>query len=59
MTAWIRYRTFAALAVAVVLVGFQPSMSANHSWGGYHWARTSNPFTVRVGDNVTSVWTVS
>jgi hypothetical protein len=29
---------------------------ANHSWGGYHWARTSNPFTIKVGDNVTSQW---
>ena len=29
---------------------------ANHSWGGYHWARTSNPFTVRLGDNVSSAW---
>jgi hypothetical protein len=28
----------------------------NHSWGGYHWARTSNPFTLKVGDNVTSAW---
>lgn len=30
---------------------------ANHSWGGYHWARTSNPFTLKVGNNVTSGWT--
>ncbi|TFD09386.1 hypothetical protein E3T29_04385 [Cryobacterium sp. TMT1-66-1] len=30
--------------------------SANHSWGGYHWARTSNPFTLKLGDNVTSAW---
>lgn len=30
--------------------------SANHSWGGYHWARTSNPFTLKLGDNVSSVW---
>src|SRR6266540_1791449 len=29
---------------------------ANHSWGGYHWARTSNPFTVKLGDNVSSTW---
>ena len=29
---------------------------ANHSWGGYHWARTSNPFTLKLGDNVTSAW---
>lgn len=32
------------------------SASAFHSWGGYHWARTSNPFTLPVGDNVTGVW---
>lgn len=29
---------------------------ANHSWGGYHWARTSNPFTLKLGDNVSSTW---
>ncbi len=27
-----------------------------HSWGDYHWARTSNPFNLKVGDNVTSAW---
>jgi hypothetical protein len=29
---------------------------ASHSWGGYHWARTSNPFTLAVGDNVSAEW---
>jgi hypothetical protein len=29
---------------------------ATHSWGGYHWARTANPFTLKLGDNVTSAW---
>ena len=29
---------------------------ASHSWGNYHWARTSNPFTLKVGDNVSSAW---
>jgi hypothetical protein len=29
---------------------------ATHSWGGYHWARTSNPFTLKLGDNVSSAW---
>lgn len=29
---------------------------ANHSWGGYHWARTSNPFTLKLYDNVDPVW---
>lgn len=29
---------------------------ASHSWGGYHWARTANPFTLKLGDNVSTVW---
>jgi hypothetical protein len=41
------------LALALVLPA---AVTANHSWGGYHWARTSNPFTVKLGDNVTSAW---
>jgi hypothetical protein len=28
----------------------------SHSWGNYHWARTSNPFTIKLGDNVDSNW---
>ena len=30
------------------------SAAASHSWGNYHWARTANPFTVPLGDNVTN-----
>ena len=30
--------------------------SATHSWGSYHWARTSNPFTIKLGDNVSGAW---
>jgi len=33
-----------------------PSAGASHSWGGYHWARTANPFTLSLGDNVSSTW---
>lgn len=29
---------------------------ATHSWGDYHWARMANPFTLKLGDNVTSAW---
>ena len=32
------------------------TVSANHSWGGYHWARTQNPFTLNLGDNMNSSW---
>ncbi len=31
----------------------------SHSWGGYHWARTANPFTLKLGDNVNSTWDAS
>jgi hypothetical protein len=44
---------FAALAITLVLPA---STVANHAWGNYHWARQSNPFTLKVGDNVTSAW---
>lgn len=36
---------------ALVLTGVA---FASHSWGGYHWARTSNPFTLQLGDNLTT-----
>ncbi len=41
---------FAALAV------FVGTASASHAWGNYHWARTSNPFALKLGDNVSSGW---
>lgn len=30
--------------------------SAEHSWNGFHWARTANPFTLKLGDNVSPAW---
>ena len=45
-----------ALAALVALVGFSPAAQAHHSWGGYHWARTANPFTLQLGDNVSDAW---
>ncbi len=29
---------------------------ASHSWNGYHWARTANPFNLKLGDNVSLAW---
>ncbi|QQG41412.1 MAG: hypothetical protein HYV90_04625 [Candidatus Woesebacteria bacterium] len=40
----------------LLLVVFSSPVSANHTWNGYHWARTSNPFALKLGDNVTSGW---
>src|SRR5512134_780286 len=46
-----------ALAVVVTtFAGLVGAATASHSWGNYHWARTSNPFTLKLGDNVSSAW---
>ena len=45
----------AVCGVLALLVSPTPAQ-ADHSWGGYHWARTSNPFTLKLGDNVDSKW---
>jgi hypothetical protein len=39
-----------------VILAMPAGASANHSWGGYHWARTANPFTIQLGDNVSGPW---
>ncbi len=48
------------LAVGIVMVAglmtAVPSAVATHSWGGYHWGRTQNPFPLQLGDNVTQAW---
>ncbi|MEO5679474.1 MAG: hypothetical protein ABIS47_07390 [Acidimicrobiales bacterium] len=40
----------------VALSGQVPPAGASHSWGGYHWARRANPFTLKLGDDVSSTW---
>ena len=40
----------------LVLFAFTTRVEASHTWGGYHWARTANPFTIKLGDNVSTVW---
>ena len=46
---------FGVFIVLVALLGFT-NARADHAWGPYHWARTANPFTLKLGDNVTSAW---
>lgn len=53
------FRNFGKLMVVAVLVAVGATASvvrAEHSWGSYHWARTANPFTLKLGDNVSSLW---
>lgn len=46
------------ILVSVLFVAGGTFVYASHSWGGYHWARKSNPFTLKLGDNVSSAWDV-
>ncbi len=41
-------------AVAALAVSFVAVTSATHSWGGYHWARTTPQFTLKLGNNLTT-----
>ena len=45
-----------ALALAALALAVPSTVLATHSWGSYHWARTSNPFALKLGDNVDSAW---
>lgn len=50
-------RTLLALFLTLlVFAALATVTSADHSWGGYHFARTSNPFTIKTGDNVSAAW---
>ncbi len=51
-----RRRTLIVAVVITAVAMLASVVSATHSWGGYHWARTSNPFTIKVGNNLTSNW---
>jgi hypothetical protein len=52
-------RRFMVVAVAAALCGaFASTAEATHTWGSYHWARTSSfaQVPLKVGDNVSSTW---
>lgn len=52
-----KLRFFLLLVGVILISAFLASVvQADHSWGGYHWARTSNPFTLKLGDNLSSNW---
>ena len=46
---------FCALA-ALAAAAFAPVTLADHSWGDYHWARTTNSFDLTVINSTTSEW---
>lgn len=49
-------RRVAPTAAVIAALILPLNVLANHSWGNYHWARTANPFTLKVTDSVTAEW---
>lgn len=49
-------RALILVSALAVVAALPLTASASHSWGAYHWARTANQFTLKLGDNVTSSW---
>src|SRR5215208_8327483 len=50
------FRFVFMLVLVLALAASPASVGASHSWGKYHWARQSNPFTLKLGDNVSTGW---
>ena len=50
------YLRWFSLLAGLAFSTFSMQASADHSWGKYHWARTSSPFTLSLGDNVSPSW---
>ncbi len=49
-------RLLTVVLISLASAAFPALTYADHSWGTYHWARKSNPFTLQLGDNVSSTW---
>ncbi len=54
------HKTLITIVALLSLGVFALVVNANHSWGGYHWARMTNSFTLKLGDNLnTAAWDAS
>ena len=51
-----RFGRLGVLTALLLVVIFATAVYANHSWGTYHWARKSNPFNLKLGDNMSAAW---
>jgi hypothetical protein len=45
-----------AMAIGVAIFALPSASFANHSWGGYHWARQTSSFTLKLGNDLSSAW---
>ena len=55
---FLKYSVKKVIFTALVAMSLAAGVAyASHSWGGYHWARTTtDPFTLKLGDNVSATW---
>ena len=51
-----RFTTVALMVTVGLIVMVTSVVQASHSWGSYHWERSSNPVTIGLGDNVDNSW---
>ncbi len=49
-----RCKSLVGVVASLALAAIPVTLWASHSWNGYHWARTSNPFTLKLGNNLTT-----
>lgn len=47
-------RLAVAVSVGLACAAMAPVAQATHSWGGYHWARSTPQFTLKLGNNLSS-----
>lgn len=45
-----------SLVIFLVAAVLPVAVEASHSWNNFHWGRTSNPFSLKLGDNLSSTW---
>src|SRR5881296_1682465 len=48
------HRALIRVLMICAFAAFPIVVLASHSWNGYHWARTANPFTLKLGNNLTT-----
>jgi hypothetical protein len=48
--------TTSIIAILMLALIIPTKVDAFHAWGEYHWARTSNPFTLKLSSNLSASW---
>ena len=51
-----RHHPLSAWLLGLSLAALPAVSHATHSWGGYHWASTTRPVALMLGDNMTADW---